>query len=58
MPAGSVGLASGYSRRLPAGLAWRWQLIGHTDIVIWDVHADPPARLRPGRQVRFVAGEP
>ncbi len=54
VPAGSVGLAdqwSGvYPRRGPGG----WQLIGHTDQAIWDLHREPPALLHPGAVVRFV----
>jgi KipI family sensor histidine kinase inhibitor len=54
VPAGSVGLAdqwSGvYPRRGPGG----WQLIGHTDRLIWDLRREPPALLHPGAVVRFV----
>jgi 5-oxoprolinase (ATP-hydrolysing) subunit B len=31
-----------------------WHLIGRTERVLWDPHADPPAILRPGDRVRFV----
>lgn len=55
VPAGSVGLAddlSGiYPRRSPGG----WQLIGRTDLPMWDADRDPPALLEPGAGVRFVA---
>jgi KipI family sensor histidine kinase inhibitor len=54
VPAGSVGLADGftgaYPRRMPGG----WQLIGRTDAVLWDTDRDPPALLPPGTRVRFV----
>jgi KipI family sensor histidine kinase inhibitor len=54
VPAGSVGLADGftgaYPRRMPGG----WQLIGSTDAVLWDLDRDPPALLPPGTRVRFV----
>ncbi|HEY6748314.1 MAG TPA: allophanate hydrolase subunit 1 [Mycobacteriales bacterium] len=53
VPAGSVGLADGftgaYPRRMPGG----WQLIGRTDAVLWDLDRDPPALLPPGTRVRF-----
>ena len=55
VPAGAVGLAGSFSgiypRRSPGG----WQLLGHTDAVIWNPHLDPPALLHPGRWVRFKA---
>ena len=54
VPAGAVGLADGYSgiypRRSPGG----WQLIGHTEAVLWDTGREPPALLQPGWWVRFV----
>jgi KipI family sensor histidine kinase inhibitor len=55
VPAGSIALADTftgtYPRRMPGG----WQLIGHTDAVLWDLHRDPPALLPPGARVRFRA---
>jgi KipI family sensor histidine kinase inhibitor len=54
VPVGAVGLADEYSgvypRRSPGG----WQLIGRTEVAMWDVARDPPALLRPGGTVRFV----
>ncbi len=54
VPTGAVGLADRFSgvypRRSPGG----WQLIGRTDVVMWDIERDPPALLRPGSTVRFV----
>jgi len=54
VPAGSVGLAGDrtgvYPRESPGG----WQLIGRTDVVLWDLERDPPALLRPGLRVRFT----
>ena len=55
IPAGSVGLGRPVLRastrgRRPAG----WQLIGRTDVTLWDPERDPPALLTPGRRVRFV----
>lgn len=53
VPAGSVGLAGEFSgiypRRSPGG----WQLIGHTDAVLWDIDRPRPALLEPGMWVRF-----
>lgn len=54
VPAGAVGLADEFSgiypRRSPGG----WQLLGHTDLALWDLDEDPPALLRPGLWVRFT----
>jgi KipI family sensor histidine kinase inhibitor len=54
VPAGSVGLAGEYSAVYPRSSPGGWQLIGHTDAVIWDLERDPPALLRPGTTVHFV----
>ncbi|HEY9107231.1 MAG TPA: carboxyltransferase domain-containing protein, partial [Roseateles sp.] len=32
-----------------------WQLIGHTDMPLFDPQAEPPTLLAPGDRVRFVA---
>jgi KipI family sensor histidine kinase inhibitor len=54
VPVGAVGLADEFSgvypRRSPGG----WQLIGRTEVAMWDLARDPPALLRPGGTVRFV----
>lgn len=54
VPAGSVGLAGTYSGVYPTASPGGWQLLGRTDLVLWDVDRDPPALLRPGARVRFV----
>ncbi|MFC8503517.1 5-oxoprolinase/urea amidolyase family protein [Pedococcus sp. NPDC057267] len=54
VPAGAVGLAGPFSGIYPRSSPGGWQLIGHTDVVLWDLAADPPALLRPGMRVRFV----
>ena len=53
VPAGSVGIAAGYTCVYPAASPGGWHLIGHTTAVLWDVERDPPALLQPGRGVRF-----
>jgi KipI family sensor histidine kinase inhibitor len=58
VPAGSVALAGEFSAVYPRSSPGGWQLIGHTDAVIWDLDRDPPALLRPGVVVRFVELEP
>jgi KipI family sensor histidine kinase inhibitor len=55
VPAGSVGLAGEFSGIYPRSSPGGWQLIGHTDAVMFDVDREPPALLSPGGQVRFVA---
>lgn len=55
VPAGSVGLAGAFSGIYPRSSPGGWQLIGRTDAALFDVDRDPPALLRPGAWVRFVA---
>lgn len=54
VPAGSVALADEFTAVYPRESPGGWQLIGHSDIVLWDVQRDPPALLAPGTPVRFV----
>ncbi len=54
VPAGSVGLAGEYSGVYPRESPGGWQLIGHTDAVLWDLRRRPPALLQPGAIVRCV----
>lgn len=53
VPAGAVALAGEYTgiypRRSPGG----WQLIGHTEVPLWDLQREVPALLQPGMRVRF-----
>ncbi|GAA4538931.1 allophanate hydrolase subunit 1 [Pseudonocardia xishanensis] len=55
VPAGSVGLAGEYSGVYPRSSPGGWQLLGRTDVVLFDLDRDPPALLQPGAEVRFVA---
>jgi KipI family sensor histidine kinase inhibitor len=55
VPAGSVGLAGEFCGVYPRETPGGWQLIGHTDAVLWDVHRDDPALLVPGMWVQFKA---
>lgn len=55
VPAGSVALAGGYSAVYPRQSPGGWQLIGRTDLPVWSLDREPPALLRPGTRVRFVA---
>lgn len=53
VPAGSVALAGTYSGIYPRASPGGWQLIGRTEVDLWDPHRDPPALLVPGVEVRF-----
>jgi KipI family sensor histidine kinase inhibitor len=55
VPAGAVGLAGEFSGVYPRPSPGGWQLIGRSDAPLWDVDREPPALLRPGGWVRFVA---
>lgn len=55
IPVGAVALAGGYSGVYPRASPGGWQLIGHTDAPMWDPERDPPALVRAGATVRFVA---
>lgn len=54
VPAGSVALADQWSAIYPTASPGGWQLIGSTELALFDAEADPPAILRPGSRVRFV----
>lgn len=57
VPAGAVGLAGPYTGVYPQPSPGGWRLIGRTAAPVWDADRDPPALLRPGVTVRFVAVE-
>jgi KipI family sensor histidine kinase inhibitor len=58
VPAGSVALGDEYTGIYPRTSPGGWQIIGHTDAVMWDSGRDPAALLRPGDRVRFVSVTP
>ncbi len=60
IPAGAVGLAGKQTGIYPRPSPGGWQLLGHTDAVLFDpgrfdAEGRPPALLGPGSRVRFVA---
>jgi len=55
VPAGAVALAGEFSAVYPRATPGGWQLLGRTDLPVWDAERDPPALLHPGVAVRFVA---
>ncbi|MCK8615342.1 5-oxoprolinase subunit B family protein [Gordonia sp. C13] len=54
VPQGAVAIAAGYSAVYPKESPGGWQLLGRTDVRLWDETADPPALFATGRIVRFV----
>jgi KipI family sensor histidine kinase inhibitor len=56
VPAGSVALAGEFSAIYPRQSPGGWQLIGHTDAVLWDLGRPNPALLTQGMWVQFRAG--
>ena len=55
VPAGSVALAGEFSAIYPRQSPGGWQLIGHTDAVLWDLERPSPALLTQGMWVQFQA---
>ncbi|GAB1689886.1 5-oxoprolinase subunit B family protein [Krasilnikovia sp. M28-CT-15] len=58
IPAGSVGLAGRFSGVYPADSPGGWQLVGRTEVRVWDLGRPRPALLVPGMRVRFRAVDP
>jgi KipI family sensor histidine kinase inhibitor len=55
VPTGSVALAGEFSAIYPRQSPGGWQLIGHTDAVLWDLGRPKPALLMQGMSVQFRA---
>ena len=55
VPAGSVALAGEFSAIYPRQSPGGWQLIGHTEAVLWDIERPSPALLTQGMWVQFRA---
>jgi KipI family sensor histidine kinase inhibitor len=54
VPTGAVGLAGEFSGVYPRESPGGWQLLGRTDVRIFDQDRDPAALLHPGRRIRFT----
>lgn len=54
VPAGSVGIGGAQTGIYPAASPGGWQLIGRTDLALFDPDRDEPSYLLPGDRVRFV----
>jgi KipI family sensor histidine kinase inhibitor len=53
--AGSVGIAGRQTGVYPVESPGGWNIIGRTSMALFDVRRDPPALLKPGDRIRFVA---
>ncbi|MGX2998405.1 5-oxoprolinase subunit B family protein [Streptomyces sp. JNUCC 64] len=58
VPVGAVALAGPYTGVYPRSSPGGWQLIGTTDVTLWDPGRVPAALLSPGTRVRFTVREP
>ena len=54
IPSGAVALAGGFSAVYPQQSPGGWQLLGTTEIPMWDVDRWQPSLLQAGDTVRFV----
>jgi KipI family sensor histidine kinase inhibitor len=54
VPAGSVALAGSWCGVYPSDSPGGWQIIGRTEVTLWDTSREEPALLTPGVRVRFV----
>lgn len=54
VPAGAVAVAGELSAVYPRTSPGGWQLLGHTDAVMWDLGRERPALLESGDRVRYV----
>ncbi|MFF4330094.1 allophanate hydrolase subunit 1 [Streptomyces sp. NPDC048387] len=54
VPAGSLALAGEYAGVYPRSSPGGWQLIGSTEVPVWDPGREPAALFAPGVRVRFV----
>jgi KipI family sensor histidine kinase inhibitor len=54
VPAGSVAIAERQAGIYAVASPGGWNLIGHTDLVLFDPTANPPSRFKPGDRLRFV----
>ncbi|MDX6279106.1 MAG: hypothetical protein QOH03_177 [Kribbellaceae bacterium] len=57
VPTGAVALAGEFTGVYPRESPGGWQLVGHTELKIFDQDRDPAALFHPGRRVRFAKVE-
>jgi len=54
VPAGAVALAGEFCGVYPRESPGGWQIVGRTEVALWDLADRVPALLQPGMRVRFV----
>ena len=54
VPAGSVAIAGNQTGIYAVDSPGGWHLIGHTETVLFDARANPPARFKAGDRLRFM----
>jgi KipI family sensor histidine kinase inhibitor len=57
VPAGSVGIGGVQTGIYPAASPGGWQLLGRTELTLFDPARNPPTLMQPGDRVRFTALE-
>ena len=57
VPAGSVGIGGAQTGIYPAASPGGWQLLGRTELRLFDPSRNPPTLMQPGDRVRFTALE-
>ncbi len=57
VPAGSVGIGGAQTGVYPSNSPGGWQLIGRTELALFDPAHTPPTLLQPGDRVRFTIAE-
>ena len=54
VPSGSVAIGGDQTAVYPFSMPGGWQIIGRTDVAMWDLGRAQPNLLEPGDRVRFV----
>jgi 5-oxoprolinase (ATP-hydrolysing) subunit B len=57
VPAGAVGIGGAQTGIYPAVSPGGWQLIGRTELKLFDPSRHPPTLMQPGDRVRFTVAE-
>lgn len=55
VPEGSLAIGGGFTGIYPQTLPGGWNIIGRTDMKMWDLDNVHPALLSPGQKIRFKA---
>lgn len=57
VPVGSVIIGGAQAGIMPLTAPSGWHILGHTDFSLFDAKREPPAALRAGDRIRFIATE-